>query len=346
MNFRKAVSGLGRAGMMGLVALSLGNTALAQEKIDAAVGYYPGAMLSLSAFVGADKGFYEKHGLNVELVPVPNGAAMTAALVSGSIDFANNSYDNLTTAVSKGLPIKTIVGALVRPPLSLVVREGYPLKNAQQGYPASMRDLKGAKLGVIGLGISVHFMTEMLAQGAGLEAKDYTIVAVGLPNSARPALKNGNVDAYLSLWPLPAIMEATNEGTTLIDLIQDQGPEQLQGLAYQSWWATDRSIESKREMVTRFVRASQDAYCWYSKPENLGEVVAVLKKNVPVPELSDEQYTAMVKTMLPAYDVRIPAQSIAAWQDILIEQGIIKSALSLEDLVIPEAMQDFACPAS
>ncbi|MBP6018653.1 MAG: ABC transporter substrate-binding protein [Burkholderiaceae bacterium] len=333
-------------GVLAAMLLSVPAPSLAQDTIKATVGYYPGAMLSFPAFIAKDKGFFEKNGLDVTLIPVPNGAAMTAALASGSIDFANNSYDNLTTAVSKGLPIRTIAGAAIRAPLSLIVRKGIDLPNKEAGYPAAMADLKGAKLGVIALGVSVHYMTEMLAVGAGLKPEDNTITAVGLPNSARPALKNKSIDAYLSLWPLPAIVEATGEGTILLDLIQDQGPKDLQGLAYQAWWATEKSIKTKPNMITRFVTTAHEAYCWYQKPENLDEVVAILKKNVPVPELNDEQYARMVKTMLPAYNVNIPAGSIETWQKILMDKKVISSPLSVEQLVLPSAMRKFDCPAT
>lgn len=344
-NIRMAVRRVS-IGMLGAMGLAASSAAIAQETQNAAIGYYPGAMLSFPAFIAKDKGFYQKNGLDARLVPVPNGAAMTAALVSGSIDFANNSYDNLTTAVSRGLPIKAIIGAAVRPPLSLIVRKGINLPHEGDGYPASMSDLKGAKLGVIGLGISVHFMTEILAKEAGLKPSDYTILAVGLPSSARAALKNKSIDAYLSLWPLPAIMEATGEGAVLIDLIKDQGPKELQGLAYQAWWATEKNIKTKPELIRRFMRSSQQAYCWYSNPDNFDEVVAILKKNVPVPELNEAQYNDMVRAMLPAYATNIPTSSIETWQKILIDKGIITSALSVDALATPEALHKFECPVA
>ena len=344
-NMRAAIRGVSIR-MLGAMALTASSAPIAQETQKAVIGYYPGAMLSFPAFIAKDKGFYQKNGLDARLVPVPSGAAMTAALASGSIDFANNSYDNLTTAVSRKLPIKAIIGAAVRPPLALIVRKGVDLPNKAAGYPASMRDLKGTKLGVIGLGISVHFMTEILAKEAGLKPSDYTILAVGLPSSARAALKNKSIDAYLSLWPLPAIMEATGEGTVLIDLIKDQGAKELRGLAYQAWWATEKNIKTKPELIKRFIRSSQEAYCWYSNPDNFDEVVAILKKNVPVPELNEKQYNDMVHAMLPAYATNIPVSSIETWQKILIDQGIITSALSVDKLVTPEALRKFECPAA
>ena len=334
---RSAARGLAIAVTMGWACAS------SAQSLQANVGYFPGALLSFPAFVAQEQGFFKSNGLEVTLVPIPNGAAMTAALASGSIHFANNSYDNLSMAVAKGLPLKAVVGATVKLPLALVVREGKALPNKATGYPKVMQDFGDSKMGVIGLGISTHFLTEKLFENAGMQPRNVSYIAVGLPASARPALKNSSIDAYMSLWPLPSILEATGEGFIAINFVKDDGPPLLRDLEYNGWWATDKTIGGNAEMVKRFARANEQAFCWYRDPKNFDAVVAILKKHVPVADLKDDQYRQMVRDMLPAYGVTITNKSIETWQALLLEKKHITKALTRDELVAPTAPQAMKC---
>jgi len=311
--------------------------------IKSSVGYYPGALLSLPAFIAYEHGFFRDNGLDMTLVSIPNGAAMTAALASGSIQFGNNSYDNLSTAVARGLPLKAVTGSAVRVPFGLIARKGVPLPHLKDGYPKVMQDLLGKKSGVIALGVSVQFLYEELLTGAGHAPNDVTFLAVGLPGTARPALENGTVDTYLSLEPLPSIVVAQGQGTVVVNLAKGEGPARLNGLNYNGWWANDKTIDKNPDEIKRFARANEQAFCWYSDPKNLGAVVSITKKYVPVPELNDEQYTEMVKNLLPTYGVGITSESIATWQDILKSHGQLDKALTRDKLVAPTAPENFTC---
>lgn len=345
MTFTKFVSmrrSISAAATVATVLSAVWGTAHAED-IKSKVGFYPGALLSFPAFVAQDQGFFKANGLDVKLVPIPDGAAMTAAVASGSIHFANNSYDNLSTAVSKGLPLKAVVGATTKLPLALIARNDVPLPNRAAGYPKVMEDIKDLKMGVIGLGISSHFLMEMLVAKAGLSPKDATYIAVGLPSSARPALKNKSVDTYLSLWPLPVVLEAKGEGTIVLNMIHGESPDQLKDLAYNGWLATNKTIGNEPEMVKRFVRANEQAYCYYSNPANFDKIVSIVKKNVPIPDLDDQQYRAMIKDILPGYGVSIPDNAIAVWQSILVDQKQLDKPLQRSDLLADTVKGDYQC---
>lgn len=343
VNFRRRVSRAVCVATASAVSLALA-TACGAQSINTTVGYYPGALLSLPAFIGQAQGFFNANGLEVNLISIPNGAAMTAAVASGSIQFGNNSYDNLTTAVAKGLPLKAVIGATVKVPFALIVRDGISLPRLKEGYPMVIGDLIGKKWGVIGLGISTHFLSEMLVAGSGHAPKDVTFIAVGLPSTARPALKNKSIDTYFSLEPLPSIVAAKGEGTVALNLVKGQGPAQLRDLNYNGWWATDRTVKSSPEVVRRFSRANEQAFCWYSNPKHLDAVVAILKKYVPVPDLTDDQYTTMIKDYLPTYGVNITDSSLKIWQDMLLAHGQIEKPMTRADLVAASAPSDFKCP--
>jgi NitT/TauT family transport system substrate-binding protein len=308
------------------------------------VGYYPGALVSLPALVAQDQGFFEKNGLDASLVQVPNGPAMTSGLASGSLDFVNNSYDNLAVAVDKKLPVQAVVGNTTRVPFKLIVNQDVPMPHASDGYPAVIGDLTGKKWGVIALGVSLQYLDEALLSSSGHSAKDVTFLAVGLGDSARAALKNGTVDTYIATEPLPAIAAATGEANVAVDLVKGQGPKELANLDYNGWWASERMLKSDPDTIEKFVKANEDAYCWYSDPANFDALVALMKKAVPVPALNDDQYAAMLKDSLPGFGVTITDASLTTWQDLLKKNGVVSTVRERGDLVSPQAPTSFSCP--
>jgi NitT/TauT family transport system substrate-binding protein len=325
-----------------LLGLAAATPAKAQN-LEATVGYYPGALISLPALIAKEQKFFDKNNLSVELVPITTGPAMTSAVASGSVTFVNNSWDNLLTAVDKGLPVRGVTGSTVKVPFVLIARKGIDLPHAAEGYPAVIKDLTGKNWGVLALGVSVHFMEQMLLTGAGFKADDATFLAIGLPNTARPALQRGTADVYLSIEPLPSIFVAKNEGSVLVNLGKNQGPDVFHDLGYNGWWASTSTIKDKPEVVSRFTKALEDAYCWYSKPANLDNVVAIMQKFAAVPELSADQYKTMVKNLIPTFGPEITARTIDTWSKLLVDHQQVSIGRTKADVIAPTGRETFAC---
>lgn len=317
--------------------------AKAQQTLSASVGYYPGALISLPAFVAKDQKFFQKDGLKVDLVPISTGPAMTSAVASGSVTFVNNSWDNLLVAVEQGLPVRGVAGSTVKMPFAFIARNGIQLPHLAQGYPAVIKDLVGKTWGVLALGVSVQYIEETLLTAAGYRPSDVTFLAVGLPNTARPALQRGTVDTYLSVEPLPSIVQANHEGTVVLNLDENQGPAVFHDLGYNGWWASTTTIKDKPEVIARFVKAMQDAYCWYHNPDNLDRVVAILQHYAKVPDLTDAEYKAMVKRILPSYGLAITARTIDTWAQLLAQKKLLHSHETRSDVIAKIGQQDFAC---
>jgi NitT/TauT family transport system substrate-binding protein len=269
---------------------------------------------------------------------------MTSAVASGSVTFVNNSWDNLILAVDKGLPVRAVAGSTVKVPFALLARKGIALPHLAEGYPGVIKDLVGKNWGVLALGVSVHFMAQMILTDAGFKASDVTFLAVGLPNTARPALQRGTVDTYLSIEPLPSIAAANNEGTVVVDLVKNQGPKVFHDLGYNGWWASTSTIKDKPEVVARFAKALEESYCWFSKPDNLDQVVALMQKYVKVPDLSEDAYKAMVKGLLPTFGPDITSRTIDTWAKLLVDNKQLGAPKMRRDVVAETARESFRCP--
>jgi ABC-type nitrate/sulfonate/bicarbonate transport system substrate-binding protein len=157
-------------------------------------------------------------------------------------------------------------------------------------------------------------------------------------------LERGTVDTYLSIEPLPSIVTAKNEGTVVVDLAQNQGPKTLHDLGYNGWWASTSTIKDKPELVSRFAKSLEDAYCWYSKPANLDQVVALMQKYAKVADLSDDAYKDMVKRLLPTFGLEITSRTIDTWSKLLVDNKQLAAPKKRADLVASTARESFTCP--
>ncbi len=323
--------------------LGLPGAVHAQPLLKASVGYYPGALISLPVLIAHDRKIFEHDGLAVRLVPISTGPAMTSAVASDSVTFVNNSWDNLLVAVEHGLPIRGVIGSTVKVPFALIARKGMPLPHLAQGYPGVIKDLVGKKWGVLALGVSLQYMDEKLLTDAGYKANSVTYVAVGLPNTAFPALQRGIVDTYLSIEPLPSIVEAKHEGTVVVNLAENQGPAAFHDLGYNGWWASTSTIRNHPEVVARFVKAMEDSYCWYRNPANLGAVVSIMQHYAKVPALTPAEYKTMVQRLIPTFGLKITRHTIDTWSQLLYSQGQLHAPGKRSAVVIRTGAEHFAC---
>lgn len=139
--------------------------------------------------VAREKGLFEKHGLDVELVPPADPAAPPRLVAAGQADIAVSYQPNLYLSVKEGLPLVRF-GTLVSTPLTaLVALKDGPIK--------SIADLKGKTVGYSVAGLEDALLGTMLAS-AGLKPTDVTMVNVNFALS--PALLAGKVDAVIGAY--------------------------------------------------------------------------------------------------------------------------------------------------
>lgn len=139
--------------------------------------------------VAAEKGLYEKHGIDVELIAPADPNAPPKLVAAGKADLAISYQPQLHVQVEQGLPLRRI-GTLVATPLnSLVVLQSGPIK--------SIADLKGKKVGFSIGGFEDALLKAMLAPH-GLTLDDITLINVNF--SLSPSILSGQVDAVIGAF--------------------------------------------------------------------------------------------------------------------------------------------------
>ncbi|PID63581.1 MAG: thiamine biosynthesis protein [Gammaproteobacteria bacterium] len=162
--------------------------AIAAEKVSIMLDWFVNPDHA-ALIVAQQKGYFKKHGLEVELIEPADPSMPPKLVAAGKADMAVNYQPQLHMQVSEGLPLVR-VGTLVSTPLnSLVVLENSGIN--------SLKDLKGKTVGYSVSGFEESLLSAML-NTAGLKSDDVKWVNVNW--SLSPSLLSGKVDAVFGAY--------------------------------------------------------------------------------------------------------------------------------------------------
>jgi len=227
----------------------------------------------LPMFVGVEKGFFRKHGVDVRLKVVNTGSDMVSAMEKREVQVGDMSVTTFLKARHAGNPFR-VIGLIQNDatrsnadePLAIVARKDSGIR------PGAIEDLKGKRVGLAQAQTSDEYLKMVLAR-RGMKYGDVTIVNIMAPPALAPALKEGKVDAVVSWEPYNTI-------------VLDQVPESytvMRGGGHLSYimvaTAHDPTIQADPKVLRNFV-AGLAAASQYTR-RNRDEAVEIFAKWVP-----------------------------------------------------------------
>jgi putative hydroxymethylpyrimidine transport system substrate-binding protein len=139
--------------------------------------------------VAREGGYFERAGLDVELIAPADPSAPPKLVAAGQADIAVTYQPDFMLQLKEGLPLLRL-GALVETPLnSLVVMKDGPVK--------TLADLKGRTVGYSVAGFEDLYVAVLL-KSAGLTRDDVTLVNVNF--NLTTSLMAGQVDAVIGAF--------------------------------------------------------------------------------------------------------------------------------------------------
>ncbi len=194
---------LGLAAIAGMFAAT---AAEAQTKVR--VGWCARTISSAAApFAIATKmGWYEKMGVTVELVPLPGSGDCAKFVATGETLLALPSVEPVIVMRAQGAKIKTFYTAYLGNIYGIAVLADSKVQ--------TMKDLKGKKIGVIGMASAGAIIVRALAKEEGMDPdRDVSVVVAGEAGQTAALLRNGSVDALSQFDTQYALVE--NAGVKL-----------------------------------------------------------------------------------------------------------------------------------
>jgi NitT/TauT family transport system substrate-binding protein len=246
---------------------SAGEPAVAAERVKVAT---PGVtdFGMLPVILAKEKGFYEREGIDAELIHFKGGGELTAAFASGDVLIGSTAVTTNSRGTAMGFPT-TIIAELTRYPKNwgLMVLPNSPIKSVKELKP-------GAKIAITRAGSQTHFVGLLMVAEAGLKPEDVNFAPLGDPTAMVAAMKAGQVDAMIGYSPLSVSLVLKGEAKMLAD-ISDVVPK----FSNYVMAANPKFVAERPETVKKVLKAVFLATAWMKgHPKETQEIMARMYK--------------------------------------------------------------------
>ena len=230
-----------------LILASLFGVAVAQEKVKFPVSASSKTLGYSPMWVALKQGFFDRNGLDVQLVLISGADKSMMALLGGSVYVSSGAIDAGIAAAEQGADLVSLGGIING--LTHMIMGAKKFRTYE--------DLRGAMIGSSGLTSGTAFVLRRVLQAKGLEyPRDYKLINVGGSAQSFIALTAGRVDAAIIAVPLS--FDAAEMGFNVIGRVVDVIPNyQLTEVSSKRSWA-----EKNRPLLVRFMKAMAQSMRW------------------------------------------------------------------------------------
>jgi ABC-type nitrate/sulfonate/bicarbonate transport system substrate-binding protein len=252
------------------------------------VNVFPGGF-NWPIYVGQDKGFFERHGIAVELQGTPDSVTQMTDFSLGKFDIAMTAIDNIVAYVEgQG---QAPIGPQPEFFAFMGVDTGFLRLVAAPGI-TSIEDLRGKTVSVDALTTGYAFVLYDILRCNGLELDkgDYQLVSAGGMAQRWNGLREGRHHATLLSAPYNLI--ARNAGfSDLVRATDVIGPYQGNVAATRRSWAADNM-----GTIVGYIRAFRESVAWLYEPSNRVETIEILCRHLPQmpPEIAAASYPELL----------------------------------------------------
>ena len=216
-------------------------------------------------WVGVEKGFFKKYGLDVKMLQVRSGGLSMAALASGSVQIVQSSPASIIGFASAGgVKVVCFASTIDKIPRNLMVR-----KEIQ-----TLADLREKTFGIQSIGGGFWLQTMLVLDALGIEPEQYKLRlrVIGDTGTITQALIAGSLDA--AVLPYSFSESAKRAGfRALADAAN-------LGIAYQgSGLCGEKSfVAGSGEIVLQLVKGLSEAVAFIEEDKNKQDVTLILKR--------------------------------------------------------------------
>jgi NitT/TauT family transport system substrate-binding protein len=321
---KKLVWHLGVVSLLIIAILVLPIAACAQEKPEKVrVVVATSSMAFLVPFIAKDRGFYLKNGAEVEIIQMRPNIAV-AALLSGEIDYIELIGSAIRSA-ARGLPIRAISTSIKSPFFSIIAQNKFK----------SLKDLKGATIGITSIGGTNHISTRLTLKQFGIDPeKDVKLIAIGDEKLMYDAFKIGRTEAVV-LAP-PYSIQLKREGFPLL-----ANTAQYVTIPFSGLGTTLDRIKNNRAQIKKLLKGEIEGLR-YLRDNPAGTVEVIRKRFSMDDKTARESYDVVVDAF--SRDGRVPLDGVDILLQIEKDQKLIPATVTPQMVVdaslVEEALKE------
>jgi len=298
---------------LSLVALLASSAVAAQTKI--VIGYTSVPDFA-AVFIAKERGFFEKHRLDVTLKQLPLTSNVPPALVSDSIQIGGTTPPVFLQAVDSGLDLVAVASGATydntKGYVGVVAKAGAGIRTAQ--------DLAGKKFGVPGLGGTLHVLVRRWLADKGVDAKSVTFIEVPLPQIPS-VLQGGSIDAAVTAEPFVSRIVQSKIGEAVPGFSSDMP----NGFATVTYAATREWAVANGAALKAFRAAIADAVAFADSHRDDAYTDLGKYFKVPPPVLKATPWPRLVADVTDA--------QMRFWSDTMRAQDMLKKPVVLSSLL-------------
>jgi ABC-type nitrate/sulfonate/bicarbonate transport system substrate-binding protein len=244
-------------------------TAQSAEPVVLHVNTFPTAR-SLPFYVAADRGFFARRGLRVELEFTESSERQRQGLAGGTVDIVHSAIDNAVAMIDVAKVDVVIVSGGDSGTNEFYVQD--TIKD--------FADIRGKAIVVDATNTAYALQAKKILSLRGLkDGVDYSLNPVGNGQRRLKALfdDNNNAGAILNL---PYSLQAAAKGLKSLGRTTDMlGPYQAGGAYVRRAWARDNAAT-----LDNYLAAFVEALRWSLDPKNYAEAAAILVDKLKLPQ--------------------------------------------------------------
>ena len=276
-------------------------------------------------WVGAEQGFYRKHGLNVETIYMRVGSLAASSLASGDVNAVLTSSNAVLNLAAGGLDVVIIASLFQRPEGDFMARPEFKRPE----------DLKGKLIAIqsIGGGGWANNMLALDYLGLDPDRDGIRFIVLGDQPSRIQALETGRAQASWMGSTFSAPLKKKGY-TLLVDLSRAPIPYVGSSLVVKK-----ATAHQEPKIYDALLKGTIDALRFFQKPENKPVVLKTMAKHLRLNRAEDAEigYNAM----LAAYssDFRPKPEGLQKIYSILSRTNPKLSTLKPETILDPTFIQ-------
>ncbi|TQL54029.1 ABC transporter substrate-binding protein [Subtercola boreus] len=277
-------------------------------------------------YLGIQDGIFAKHGLEVELVPQTDVAAIISGVASGQYDFGFATVVHVINANANSIPIRAVATVEGQQKAQEEPDEGNALVAGPDSGIKTAGDLGGKTVGVIGLSsLNTLAMWDMAAK-MGVDTKSINLVQ--LPFGQMPAaLASGDIDA--AVVQAPFIADAEANGATIIG---KPNVETFPDMAVGLYTTSQSYIDANADTVSDFAAAMIESQDYATA--NIDKAKETLVTNLGLTE--DAAKAAKWNTGSNPY---VNTEGFATAETLLTKYAGLAKEVDVNTLVWPGALE-------
>jgi NitT/TauT family transport system substrate-binding protein len=311
--------------LTGAIFGSLLTPAMAQEKISILLDYAYPEGIHASLHLATEKGWYKEAGLDVEIRDGKGSIVTVQQIAAGQADIGLSQLPSMASAISNGLPVKSIMAFSRTGDNGLVV--------ARDSGINRLSDFKGKKLVSIAGGAVGPFIEPFMKAG-GLSKSDITTLIVD-GSALASTYTSGNADGIVTIsgYFVPTVEKARPSKAILFSDVGLNLPGY--GLLVHK-----DTLEKKSEALAKIVAINQRAWNYIAQGHEVEGADAIVSQRASLRPDRDS-LAAQVKIyagLLGSPGTKgkpIGWQSEAEWDEalrIMTEAGVVKPGLKGADM--------------